>query len=71
MLLEWDKVNPDKANQWSQIPLPRAVVNKHEGAVKMLLGRNGIDPSNASKQGPAPLSRALKNLYERITERLW
>ena len=60
VLLEWDHINPDKADtQNGQTPLSWAARNGYEGIVKMLLEREDVNPDQADTEyGRTPLSWA-------------
>ena len=55
MLLAREEVNPDKLHNDGVTPLSFAAQNRHEGAVKILLQRDGAYPDKPDKHGRIPL----------------
>lgn len=49
MLLEWNDINPDQANKWSEKPLWLAAKNGHEGVVRKLLARDDMDSDQVDR----------------------
>ena len=50
MLLERNKVNPEKVDKWSQKLLSWAIGSEHEGVVRMLLERTNQIPRHLANQ---------------------
>ena len=44
MLLERNDVDPDKADEWGETPLSRAIANGHQGVMKLLLEQKKANP---------------------------
>jgi len=47
-----------------------AVVNGHEGVVKLLLEQGGVDPNRLDKYGSTPLSYAAKRGHAEVVKLL-
>ena len=55
---------------WGSGPLAWASLNGHQGAVRVLLGREGVSPDEPDKWGQAPLLLAAQNGHEGVVKML-
>ena len=67
-LVEVDDCDINQADWTGNAPLAWAALNGHEGVVKILLGRDGVNPDKQDVSGRTPLLRAAMNGHEGVVK---
>ena len=65
-LLEMECYDINGGDFGGDTPLAWAACNRHEGAVRILLGREEVNPDKTGNNGQTPLSYAAENGYEGV-----
>ena len=70
LLLEQEKVDPNRADKGGQTPLGHAAAQGREEVVKLLLERENVDPSRPDVDGRTPLWWATTKGHEGVSNLL-